>query len=101
MRNILLAKVNRVLQTPSFKKAVKKLHANQKSDLDNAVRAIMEDPFIGELKKGDLSFLRVHKFKMVKQLTLLGYSYQDNVMTLELMALGSHENFYRDIKISY
>ena len=96
-----MAKVNRVLQTPSFKKAVKKIHANQKSDLDNAVRAIMEDPFIGELKKGDLSFLRVHKFKMVKQLTLLGYSYQDNVMTLELMALGSHENFYRDIKISY
>lgn len=101
MRNILLAKVNRILQTPSFKKAVKKLHANQKSDLDNAVRAIMEDPFIGELKKGDLSFLRVHKFKMVKQLTLLGYSYQDNVMTLELMALGTHENFYRDIKVSY
>lgn len=96
-----MAKVNRVLQTPSFRKAVKKLHANQKSDLDNAVRAIMEDPFIGELKKSDLSFLRVHKFKMVKQLTLLGYSYQDNVMTLELMALGSHENFYRDIKISY
>ena len=96
-----MAKVNRVLQTPSFKRAVKKLHANQKSDLDNAVRVIMEDPFIGELKKGDLSFLRVHKFKMVKQLTLLGYSYQDSVMTLELMALGSHENFYRDIKISY
>ncbi|NLW04013.1 MAG: hypothetical protein GX029_02110 [Pseudomonadaceae bacterium] len=49
-----MAKVNRVLQTPSFKKAVKKLHANQKSDLDNAIKVIMEDPFIGEQKKGDL-----------------------------------------------
>ncbi|MDT8407806.1 MAG: type II toxin-antitoxin system RelE/ParE family toxin [Methylococcales bacterium] len=96
-----MAKVNCVLQTPSFKKAVKKLHANQKNDLDNAIKAIMEDPFIGELKKGDLSFLRVHKFKMVKQPTLLGYSYQDSIMTLDLMALGTHENFYRDIKVSY
>jgi len=96
-----LAKVNRVLQTPNFKKAVKKLHVNQKKDLDKAIKAIMEDPFIGELKKGDLFFLRVHKFKMIKQLTLLGYSYQDSVMTLELMALGTHENFYRDVKASY
>lgn len=96
-----MAKVNRVLQTPNFKKAVKKLHVNQKKDLDKAIKAIMEDPFIGELKKGDLFFLRVHKFKMIKQLTLLGYSYQDSVMTLELMALGTHENFYRDVKASY
>ena len=89
-----MARVNRVLQTPSFKKAVKKLHANQKSDLDNAIKVIMEDPFIGEQKKGDLLFLRVHKFKMVKQLTLLGYSYQDSVMTLELVVLGTHANQY-------
>uniref|UniRef100_UPI001562951A type II toxin-antitoxin system RelE/ParE family toxin n=1 Tax=Vibrio fujianensis TaxID=1974215 RepID=UPI001562951A len=51
--------------------------------------------------KGDLSFLRVYKFKMVKQLTLLGYSYQDSTVTLELITLGSHENFYRDVKLFY
>ncbi|MEH6617911.1 MAG: type II toxin-antitoxin system RelE/ParE family toxin, partial [Porticoccus sp.] len=45
-----------------------------------------------------LAFLRVYKFKMNKQLTLLGYSFDDGTLTLELMALGSHENFYRDIK---
>ncbi len=59
----------------------------------------MEEPTIGERKKGDLSFLRVYKFKMVKQLTLLGYSYEDGTVTLELIALGPHENFYRDIKL--
>lgn len=90
-----------ILQTPTFKKAVKKLHNNQKSDLDGAIRELLEDPYIGEQKKGDLSFLRVHKFKMVKQLTLLGYSYEDGTVTLELMALGSHENFYRDVKKIY
>lgn len=93
-----MTKITNVLQTPTFKKAVKKLHKNQKSDLDDAIRELLEDPYIGEQKKGDLSFLRVHKFKMVKQLTLLGYSYKDGTVTLELMALGSHENFYRNVK---
>ncbi|MDN3699228.1 type II toxin-antitoxin system RelE/ParE family toxin [Vibrio clamense] len=96
-----MTKITSILQTPTFKKAVKKLHKNQKTDLDNAIRALMEDPYLGEQKKGDLSFLRVHKFKMVKQLTLLGYSYEDGTVTLELMALGSHENFYRDMKKIY
>ena len=93
-----MAKITRVLQTPTFKKAVKKLHKNQKEDLDEAIKQLMADPLLGEQKKGDLAFLRVYKFNMVKQLTLLGYSYEDGTVTLELMALGSHENFYRDLK---
>ena len=95
---MILAEKIKVLQTPSFKKAVKKIHANQKADLDRAVRALMEDPLLGEQKKGDLSFMRVYKFKMIKQLTLLGYSYEDGALVLELITLGSHENFYRDAK---
>ena len=94
-----MAKITQVLQTPSFKKTVKKLHANQKKDLDDAVKVLMEEPTIGEQKKGDLSYLRVYKFKMVNQLTLLGYSYEDGSVVLELIALGPHENFYRDVKL--
>lgn len=96
-----MAKVEYILQTPTFKKAVKKLKPNQKKDLDNAVKELVEDPLLGEQKRGDIAFLRVYKFKMVKQLTLLGYSYDEGVLTLELMALGSHENFYRDIKRTF
>ena len=93
-----MVKATSVLQTPAFKKTVKKLKPNQKKDLDAAVKELIENPNLGEQKKGDLVFLRVHKFKMNKQLTLLGYSFDDGTLTLELMALGSHENFYRDIK---
>ena len=93
-----MANITQILQTPTFKKTVKKLHKNQKTDLDNAIKELMKEPLLGEQKKGDLSFLRVHKFIMIKQLTLLGYSYQDGTVTLELMVLGSHENFYRDVK---
>ncbi len=93
-----MTKVTAVLQTPTFKKAIKKIKPKQKKELDEAIKALMENPTLGERKKGDLAFLRVYKFKMNKQLTLLGYSFDDGTLTLTLMALGSHENFYRDIK---
>lgn len=93
-----MANIKQVLQTPSFKRAVKKLHNNQKLELDKAIKKVIADPLLGEPKKGDLSFMRVYKFKMVKQLTLLGYSYEDGAIILELIALGTHENFYLDVK---
>lgn len=93
-----MTEITEVLQTPTFKKAVKKLHKKQKKDLDAAVKELMGNPLVGEQKKGDLAFLRVYKFKMVNQLTLLGYSYEDDTVVLELIALGVRENFYRDLR---
>lgn len=90
----------KVLQSRHFLKVVKKLHANQKADLDEAVRALIQDPHMGERKSGDLGGIRVHKFKMTNQLHLLAYTYEDEALTLTLLALGSHENFYRDLKQS-
>ena len=89
-----------LLQTPGFKKAVKKLHSNQKVDLDCAIKALLNNPLSGEQKKGDLASLRVYKFNMVKQQALLGYHYEENELILTLLALGIHENFYRDVKNS-
>lgn len=89
-----------IVQTSTFSRTVKKLHKNQKQDLDKAVKALVENPNIGEPKVGDLTGISVYKFKMVKQLTLLAYHYEDETLTLSLLALGSHENFYRDLKKS-
>lgn len=96
-----MVNITQILQTPTFKKAVRKLHANQKKELDIAIKTLIENPLLGEQKKGDLLFLRVYKFKMAKQPNLLGYSYEDGTVILELLALGSHENFYRDVKRFY
>ena len=87
-----------VFQTPTFKKQIKKLHKNQKNDLDGAVRSILEDLQIGEMKKGDLQGIQVYKFKMSNQLSLLAYQYMVCKEILILMAVGAHENFYRDLK---
>ena len=93
-----MARAKIVVQTPTFRKASKKLKPGQKKALDAAVKKLIEQPMLGEQKKGDLAFLRVYKFKISKQLMLLGYSFNKGTLTLELLALGSHENFYRDIK---
>ena len=89
----------KIIQTPTFARQAKKLHKNQKKDLDCAVKEIAKNPTCGELKKGNLESIRVYKFKMVKQLTLLAYEWRHSELQLiVLLALGSHENFYRDLK---
>jgi len=88
-----------ILQTPTFKRSIKKLHKKQKKDLDNAIRKIINNPSIGQLKKGDLAGVQVCKFKMTNQLTLLAYEFHsEKSLRLILLALGTHENFYRDLK---
>ena len=94
-----LVKSMNIVQTTTFSKTVKKLHKNQKKDLDGAVKTIVDNPNIGDKKVGDLSGVSVYKFKMVKQLTLLAYKYEDHTITLTLLALGTHENFYLEGKI--
>ena len=88
----------RILQSRVFKNAIKRLHANQKKDLDDAVEAIVANPLSGEAKVGDLAGVRIYKFKMVTQLILLAFEWHEEDGVLVLLALGSRENFYRDLK---
>jgi len=85
-----------IVQSSQFKKSYKKLHSNQLPEINEAIKTIIKDPDIGEKKQGDLSWLRVYKFKMIGQLTLIGYNAENE--TLTFIAVGPHENFYRDIK---
>jgi mRNA interferase RelE/StbE len=85
-----------VIQSAAFRRAYKRLHLNQKADVDDAVHAIVGDPEIGEAKKGDLAGVLVYKFQCIGQLMLLAYEYDP--ATRLLLLLGSHENFYRELK---
>jgi len=87
-----------VLQKPSFRKVYKKLKPNQKADADAAIDVIISSPDVGTQKKGDLSGVYVYKFKMVGQLTLIAYTFEEENIVLTFLAIGSHENFYRDLK---
>jgi mRNA-degrading endonuclease RelE of RelBE toxin-antitoxin system len=85
-----------IVQTRYFKNSYKKLHANQIKLVNDAIRYILSDPQCGEEKKCDLAGVLVHKFRVQDQQFLLAYEYDKE--TLFLLALGVHENFYRDLK---
>lgn len=87
----------RILVTPTFDRTAQKLHRPQKVALDEAVRAIANQPDLGEAKVGDLAGVRVYKFRMGNLLCLLAYRLLDEE-TLKLLMVGPHENFYRDLK---
>ena len=85
-----------VVQSPYFRRAYKKLHPNQVKPVNEAIKRVLSDPACGEEKKGDLAGVHVYKFRVLDRQYLLAYEYDRE--TLFLLALGVHENFYRDIK---
>lgn len=88
----------KLIATPRFARATKKLHPDEKAALDEAVRAIAANPEIGEMKKGDLAGVQVYKVRLKAQLVLLAYRVAQDEDAIKLLAFGSHENFYRDLK---
>ncbi len=85
-----------IKQMPSFKRVYKKLHQEHKAMVNEAILAIVKNPTIGEEKKGDLAGVFVYKFKMYRHEFLLAYEWDP--LNRLLLALGIHENFYRDLK---
>ena len=68
----------------------------EKELLDQEVRRIAQNPLIGEEKKGDLTGVFVHKFKIKTTQYLLASRKVGH--NLDLVMIGPHENYYRDLK---
>ena len=79
-----------------FRKYVKKQARPFQLVIEDEVEKIIQDPESGELKKGDLSGFRVHKFTFKNQLYLIAYSYIE--AEILFYQIGTHENFYRQLK---
>jgi mRNA interferase RelE/StbE len=86
----------KILQSRSFERKVKKFTQSEKNKLDEQIRKIMDSPFIGSEKKGDLRGVYVHKFKLQAVQYLMAYRFVGE--DLELVMIGPHENYYRDLK---
>jgi mRNA interferase RelE/StbE len=86
----------KIYQSRSFENKVKKLSKEEKELLDDEIRKIADSPLIGEEKKGDLRGIYVHKFK-IKSLQYL-LSYRMIKSDMELIMIGPHENYYKDLK---
>ncbi len=87
----------KIFQSRSFERKVKKFSKQEKEILDSEVKNIAENPTIGTEKKGDLRGVFVHKFKIQTIQYLLSYRFVGD--DLELIMIGPHENYYRDLKV--
>lgn len=87
-----------VLLTHHFKQAAKRLHANQRAALEEAIQALQANPMLGDLKIADLAGVRVYKFYMLHLLVLLAYSYNEQRDEMVLLYFASHGNFYEKLK---
>lgn len=87
-----------VFESNLFTRQLNKLQTKDLKVVEDEIERVINNPEIGELKKGDLSYLRVHKFKLNGQLVLLGYAWKDAELQLYLLSIGPHENFYDALK---
>ena len=92
----LIEGIMRVYQSRAFAKTVKKFEKKQKLELDSEIKKIIRDPSTGSEKKGDLRGVFVHKFKIQSTLYLLSYRMLGK--DVELIMIGPHENYCRDLK---
>ncbi len=86
----------KIYQSRVFEHKVKKFSKQEKELLDGEIKKIAENPLIGKEKKGDLRGVYVYKFKIKSLLYLL--SYRMIKSDLELIMIGPHENYYRELK---
>jgi len=86
----------KIIQSRTFERKVKRFKKQEKRILDQEVRRIVDNPTLGEEKKGDLRGVFVHKFNVHSVQYLLSYQVVGN--HLELIMIGPHENYYRDLK---
>lgn len=86
----------RIIQSRTFDKRVRRFRKPEKQVLDQQIRKLAKDPSIGQEKRGDLRGVFVHKFKIHATQYLLSYRMAD-ATTLELIMIGPHENYYRDL----
>ena len=84
------------LFAPAFRRFVKKQSLPMQLAIQDEVDSISVNPGIGEEKKGDLTGYLVHKFRFHQQEYQIAY--EATKENLIFVMIGTHENFYRNLK---
>ena len=84
--------------TPLLRRRKKKAARPLQEAIDTVARAILANPLIGDPKVGALKGVRVYKFKRQGLEYLVAYGLQMRKRLIQFLAVGPHENFYRDLQ---
>ena len=87
----------KIYYSAKFSKSLKKVNFDLLEQIESNLKIITQNPDIGQLKKGDLKNLRVHKFRFQNEQYLICYTLLKND-AIQIIYFGVHENFYRNVK---
>jgi mRNA interferase RelE/StbE len=86
--------------SPLFRRRKQKAPHPLQEAIDSAARTVLANPLIGEPKVGALKGVRVYKFKHHGLEYLVAYQLETRERLIQFLAVGPHENFYRDLQRS-
>ncbi len=92
------ARARTVTAVPRFVKSKRRLTEASQKELDAQVKRLIESPFLGDPKVGALKGVRVVKFKAESHQYLLAYQFFPKQNVIQVLDVGVHENFYRDLQ---
>ena len=75
---------------------IKPKNASLQLAVEDETEKIAKNPVIEKTKLGDLQGIQVHKFKFQRQNFLIAYCVTGP--DIFFYSIGTHENFYRDLK---
>jgi len=86
-----------------FTQFVKKANKPLQLAIEDRVLEICTNPYLGESKAGDLKGIFVFKFRFNQQEFLIAYRLESYLRAIEVISIhfyqiGSHENFYAELK---
>ena len=81
-----------------YNRIKKKLPLPLRNQINLIEDEIALNPYLSERKKGDLKEVFVKKFPLLGEEYLLAYKVNEREKEVIFLAIGGHENFYRDLK---
>lgn len=81
-----------------YNRIKKKLPLPLRNQINLIEDEIALNPYSGEKKKADLKDVFVMRFTLLGEEYLLAYKVDEREKEVIFLAIGGHENFYRDLK---
>ncbi|MDR3047193.1 MAG: type II toxin-antitoxin system RelE/ParE family toxin [Bacteroidales bacterium] len=90
----------RLLYLPPARKYLKKIKDKRlRDECGEIINALLDDPTIGERKRGDLNEVWTYNFRYVGTDYRIAYRFMlGELGKLLIIMVGPHENFYNELK---
>lgn len=88
----------KLVTIPTARKSLKKLPRHIRADIVRALQGLSDDPYLGEILRGEFRQLRSYHLKLQNVQYRVVYHVLEDKQEVVVIYADSRENFYRDLK---